>query len=94
MIASKDGKVVRTDISDIKPTSVGGVGVGVMDGDVISAHFLYKGNNVIRYQTDKKTGWQDISGIRKIKRNGNAIGVYLTGKKINLVKIGPSGEER
>lgn len=94
MVASNDGRVVRTDISDVKSTGVGGVGVGVMDGNVISGCFIHKGDNVVKYQTDKKSAWQDIRAIRKIKRNGNAVGVYLTGKKINLIKLGPTGEER
>lgn len=94
MIASNDGRVVRTDISDVKSTGVGGVGVGVMDGDIVSAHFIYKGDNVIKYKSDKKTGWADLKKIRKIKRSGNAVGVYLIGKKMNLVNIGPTGEEK
>lgn len=94
LIGGRDGKVVRTDISDIKSTGIGGIGVGIMDGNVISGCFIHKGNNVVKYQTDKKTAWQDIRAIRKIKRNGNAVGVYLTGKKINLIKLGPAGEER
>lgn len=94
LIGGRDGKVVRTDISDVKATGLGGVGVGVMDGDIISGCFIHKGNNVVKYQTDKKTDWADIRGIRKIKRSGNAVGVYLTGKKINLLSIGPTGEER
>lgn len=94
LIGSRDGKVVRTDITDIKSTGIGGIGVGIMDGNVISGCFIHKGNNVVKYQTDKKTAWQDIRAIRKIKRNGNAVGVYLTGKKINLIKLGPAGEER
>lgn len=94
MVASNDGRVVRTDISDVKSTGVGGVGVGVMDGDIVSAHFIYKGDNVIKYKSDKKTGWADLKKIRKIKRSGNAVGVYLIGKKMNLVNIGPTGEEK
>lgn len=94
LIGGRDGKVVRTDISDVKSTGLGGVGVGVMDGDVISGCFIRKGNNVVKYQTDKKVDWADIRGIRKIKRSGNAVGVYLIGKKINLLNIGPAREER
>lgn len=94
MVASNDGRVVRTDISDVKSTGVGGVGVGVMDGDIVSAHFIYKGDNVIKYKSDKKTGWADLKKIRKIKRSGNAVGVYLIGKKMTLVNIGPTGEEK
>ena len=94
MVASNDGRVVRTDVSDVKSTGVGGVGVGVMDGDIVSAHFIYKGDNVIKYKSDKKTGWADLKKIRKIKRSGNAVGVYLIGKKMNLVNIGPTGEEK
>lgn len=94
LIGGRDGKVVRTDISDVKATGLGGVGVGVMDGDVISGCFIRKGNNVVKYQTDKKVDWADIRGIRKIKRSGNAVGVYLIGKKINLLNIGPAREER
>ena len=94
MVASNDGRVVRTDISDVKSTGVGGVGVGVMDGDIVSAHFIYKGDNVIKYKSDKKTGWADLKKIRKIKRSGNAVGVYLIGKKMNLANIGPTGEEK
>lgn len=91
LVGSIDGKVVRTDISDVKPTGVGGVGVGIMDGQVTSAVFIPKGCKDIRYMTDKKTGVTDIRDIRKIKRNTNAVGVYLTGKKIFLRELSYEG---
>lgn len=88
LVLSDNNKIIRTDIKDVTPTGIGGMGVGIMDNDVKTVVFVKPKDTKIVYQTTKgKKGAVLISDIKKIKRNGHAVGSFLAGSKTDISGI-------